>query len=138
MRTSPTQLFRIAAVAEAVSWTGLLIGMVFKYLVVFNEIGVTVFGPIHGALFLVYLTLAVLLWRRRARAPPAPGGAGVWGGAAVRDRGVRTLGQPYRSVGPRRSAGGLSRVGPAGFRARRDPDRALAGRAVSPRSGAVE
>ncbi len=39
--------------------------MVFKYLVVFDEIGVKIFGPIHGALFVCYLVLAVLLWRRR-------------------------------------------------------------------------
>ncbi|MGQ0480483.1 MAG: DUF3817 domain-containing protein [Pseudonocardia sp.] len=73
MLTSPTRLFRIAAFAEAVSWTGLLIGMVFKYLVVFDEIGVKIFGPIHGALFVCYLVLAVVLWRRR----PWSGGTGV-------------------------------------------------------------
>ncbi len=61
--------FRAVAIAEACSWAGLLIGMVFKYLVVGNEIGVQVFGPIHGALFLAYLVVAVLTartfgWRR--------------------------------------------------------------------------
>jgi integral membrane protein len=50
------------AVAEALSWTGLLIGMVFKYLVVGNAIGVHVFGPIHGVLFLLYL---VVTWKVR-------------------------------------------------------------------------
>ncbi|MDT7667614.1 MAG: hypothetical protein QOC74_397, partial [Pseudonocardiales bacterium] len=40
MRSSETSWFRIAAVAEAISWTGLLIGMVFKYLVVHNAAGV--------------------------------------------------------------------------------------------------
>lgn len=54
--------FRAVAIAEAVSWTGLLIGMVFKYLVVFDDIGVKVFGPIHGVLFLLYL---VVTWRVR-------------------------------------------------------------------------
>lgn len=60
-----TRWLRIAAVAEAVSWTGLLIGMVFKYLVVRDAVGVHVFGPIHGAMFLAYLTISVLVWRRQ-------------------------------------------------------------------------
>ncbi|MDP9795778.1 integral membrane protein [Catenuloplanes nepalensis] len=54
------------AIAEAFSWTGLLIGMFFKYVVVGNEIGVKIFGPIHGALFTAYvvLTLAVAVRNR--------------------------------------------------------------------------
>ena len=65
MWSSETQRFRIAAIAEAISWTGLLIGMVFKYLVVHNAAGVHVFGPIHGVLFLVYVALAIVVWRRQ-------------------------------------------------------------------------
>ncbi|MGH4025010.1 MAG: DUF3817 domain-containing protein [Pseudonocardiaceae bacterium] len=57
-------MFRAVAVAEALSWTGLLIGMVFKYLVVGDDIGVKIFGPIHGALFLLYLAVTVLVCRR--------------------------------------------------------------------------
>ena len=52
--------FRVVAIAEACSWAGLLIGMVFKYLVVGNEIGVQVFGPIHGALFVGYVVVAIV------------------------------------------------------------------------------
>jgi integral membrane protein len=70
MRSSDVRWFRVAAVAEAISWTGLLIGMVFKYLVVFDEIGVKIFGPIHGVLFLVYVALAVAVWRRRRWSVP--------------------------------------------------------------------
>lgn len=55
--------FRVVAVAEACSWAGLLIGMLFKYLVVGNEIGVQVFGPIHGALFVGYVLVTVLAAR---------------------------------------------------------------------------
>ncbi|MBO0874700.1 MAG: DUF3817 domain-containing protein [Pseudonocardia sp.] len=66
MRSWDVRWFRIAAITEAISWTGLLIGMVFKYLVVFDEIGVKIFGPIHGVLFLAYVTLAVIVWRRRS------------------------------------------------------------------------
>lgn len=51
--------FKIAAIAEALSWAGLLIGMFFKYVVVHNEIGVKIFGPVHGVIFIAYLlTLA--------------------------------------------------------------------------------
>lgn len=54
------KVFRVAAVAEACSWLGLLIGMFFKYVAVENEVGVQIFGPVHGALFVAYL--ASLLW----------------------------------------------------------------------------
>jgi integral membrane protein len=61
-RTSVT-LFRVAAFAEAFSWAGLLVGMFVKYGPADNEIGVKVFGPIHGTLFLLYL-VSVLLVRK--------------------------------------------------------------------------
>jgi len=60
---NPVFAFRAVAIAEAVSWTGLLIGMVFKYLVVGDDIGVSVFGPIHGGLFLLYLVVTLLVRR---------------------------------------------------------------------------
>lgn len=49
---SPRQVltaFRAIAAVEAVTWAGLLVGMFFKYVVVHNEIGVQIFGPIHGS-----------------------------------------------------------------------------------------
>ena len=55
--------FRVVAIAEACSWAGLLVGMVFKYLVIGNETGVTVFGPIHGALFVAYVVVALVAAR---------------------------------------------------------------------------
>jgi integral membrane protein len=57
------RVFRVAAIAEACSWIGLLIGMAFKYLVVFDDVGVRVFGPIHGALFIAYVVVALLTAR---------------------------------------------------------------------------
>ncbi|MET7418683.1 DUF3817 domain-containing protein [Dactylosporangium sp. NPDC005555] len=54
------RVFRFAAIGEACSWAGLLIGMFFKYVVVENEIGVKIFGPVHGAMFVAYL--AALVW----------------------------------------------------------------------------
>lgn len=56
--------FRIAAVAETLSWAGLLAGMFFKYVVVHNDLGVFVFGRLHGAMFVFYL--GTLLWVARA------------------------------------------------------------------------
>jgi integral membrane protein len=60
------RLFRVAALLEAVSWAALLTGMFFKYVVVHDEIGVKIAGPIHGALFILY-SLSVLLVRERLR-----------------------------------------------------------------------
>ncbi|GAA3235827.1 hypothetical protein GCM10017691_33520 [Pseudonocardia petroleophila] len=57
------RLFRVVSVAEACSWVGLLVGMLFKYVVVFDDIGVTVFGPIHGALFVAYVAVTLLTAR---------------------------------------------------------------------------
>ncbi|WP_327587537.1 DUF3817 domain-containing protein [Nonomuraea sp. NBC_00507] len=53
------RLFRLVAIAEALSWTGLLVGMFFKYIVVVGELGVKIFGPIHGALFLLYVAAVI-------------------------------------------------------------------------------
>lgn len=66
MLANPVAWFRAVAVAEAVSWVGLLVGMLFKYVVVGDALGVHVFGPIHGVLFLGYLALALLLRARLA------------------------------------------------------------------------
>jgi integral membrane protein len=52
---SPVGRFRIVAIAEALSWLGLLIGMFVKYVVVHDPIGVKIMGPIHGALFVAYI-----------------------------------------------------------------------------------
>ena len=59
MRRIPA-LFVAVAIAEACSWAALLVGMFFKYVVVHNEIGVRIAGPIHGALFMAYLAVTVL------------------------------------------------------------------------------
>lgn len=56
-------IFRVIAIAEAASWLGLLIGMFFKYGPTGNAIGVEVFGPIHGAIFVAYVVVALLCVR---------------------------------------------------------------------------
>jgi integral membrane protein len=60
--STPGRAFRLFAIAEACSWAGLLIGMFFKY-VVGNDIGVQIFGPIHGALFVAYVVVSLVAHR---------------------------------------------------------------------------
>jgi integral membrane protein len=55
--------FRTVAVAEALSWIGLLVGMYVKYVPETTELGVKVFGPIHGGIFVAYLVVTVLASR---------------------------------------------------------------------------
>ena len=66
MPNTTLRLFRAAALLEAVSWGALLVGMFFKYVVVHDEIGVKIAGPIHGAFFILYV-LSVLLVREQLR-----------------------------------------------------------------------
>lgn len=51
--------FAAAAVAEAVTWLGLFVGMLVKYVGSGNERGVQVFGMVHGVVALVYVAVAV-------------------------------------------------------------------------------
>ena len=47
-------VFRVAAVAEALSWAGLLVGMFLKYVVhSSHEGGVPVLGMVHGVIFVL-------------------------------------------------------------------------------------
>ena len=55
--------FRAVAVAEALSWAGLLAGMYVKYVPQTSEVGVQVFGPIHGAVFIAYVVVALVAAR---------------------------------------------------------------------------
>ena len=65
-RSKHARVFRAVAIAEALSWTGLLNGMLFKYVLSDNEIGVKIFGPIHGGIFVAYV-LTVLAVRKPLR-----------------------------------------------------------------------
>ena len=55
--------FRVVALAEAVSWALLLAGMFVKWVLGTSEVGVQVAGPIHGAVFVAYVVLALVAWR---------------------------------------------------------------------------
>ena len=62
--------FRVVAVVEALTWVGLITGMVLKYGPAGNESGVHLFGPLHGAAFLAYLACVLAVrtafrWRPR-------------------------------------------------------------------------
>ena len=52
--------FRTIAIAEAISWAGLLIAMIFKWVVQADphtgvQGGVPIMGPIHGGVFIAYV-----------------------------------------------------------------------------------
>ncbi|MDQ2749855.1 MAG: DUF3817 domain-containing protein [Pseudonocardiales bacterium] len=55
--------FRAVAVAEAISWLALIVATVVKY-TADQPIGVKILGPIHGALFLGYVILAIVVRAR--------------------------------------------------------------------------
>jgi uncharacterized protein len=56
--------FRFAAIAEAITWLGLLVGMAVKYFGSGSEAGVQVFGMIHGIVVLVYFAVTLLAAKR--------------------------------------------------------------------------
>jgi integral membrane protein len=68
---SPTRVravFRTVAFAEAVSWAGLLVAMVLKWIVQDDphaglEGGVPIMGPIHGVLFIGYVAMCFVARR---------------------------------------------------------------------------
>lgn len=66
MSLSPKNLYGIVAVAETVTWTGLIAAMIARY--GFNTDGPWFFvaGISHGTVFLAYCTVAVLVgWNQR-------------------------------------------------------------------------
>ena len=56
--------FRYAAIAEAITWLGLLVGMAVKHLGSGSETGVEVFGLIHGIVVLAYFAVTLLAAKR--------------------------------------------------------------------------
>jgi integral membrane protein len=53
------RIFVLVAWIEALTWTGLLIGMFLKYGTDTTERGVELFGPIHGVAFIAYATVTI-------------------------------------------------------------------------------
>ncbi len=54
------RLFAIAAFAEGLTWAGLLVGMLLKYGTGTTDLGVWLFGRLHGAAFLFYLLVTLV------------------------------------------------------------------------------
>jgi integral membrane protein len=63
MNSRIVSAFRIIAVVEALTWLGLLVGMYFKWIAETSEVGVKVFGPIHGGVFVLYIAIALVTAR---------------------------------------------------------------------------
>ena len=59
---TPRSLFRGLAVTEAITWALLLAGMFLKYVTETTELGVQVFGMVHGVVFIAYCLATLLLW----------------------------------------------------------------------------
>ena len=59
---TPVRLYRLVARAEALTWALLLVGMFLKYVTDTTELGVRVFGMLHGVVFIAYCLTTVLLW----------------------------------------------------------------------------
>jgi integral membrane protein len=60
--------FRTIAIAEAISWAGLLITMFFKWIVAADpntgaQGGVPIMGPIHGVVFIGYVVMCLVARR---------------------------------------------------------------------------
>lgn len=54
------------AIAEAITWAALLIGMFFKYVTQTTDVLVSIFGAVHGGVFLIYCVVtAVAAFRLR-------------------------------------------------------------------------
>lgn len=69
MFSTATARFRTIAVAEAVSWALLLIGMFFKYVVVHTQVLVQVFGWVHGIVFVSYVVCTLLTHKSQRWTP---------------------------------------------------------------------
>lgn len=58
---TPRSLFRSLAVAEAITWAGLLSGMFLKYVTESTDLGVRIFGMVHGVVFIAYCLVTVIV-----------------------------------------------------------------------------
>lgn len=59
---TPRTLYRVAATAEAITWALLLVGMFLKYVTETTELGVSIFGMVHGVVFIAFCLTTVLVW----------------------------------------------------------------------------
>jgi len=59
--TRPGRAFAVVAWIEAFTWAGLLVGMFLKYVTQTTEAGVWLFGRLHGAAFVAYVVITVVV-----------------------------------------------------------------------------
>lgn len=59
------KLFAAAALIEGATWAGLLVGMLLKYGTQTTELGVWLFGRLHGLAFLFYVVASVYAGMRQ-------------------------------------------------------------------------
>jgi len=123
---TPRTLFSWLARAEAVTWTLLLVGMALKYVTHTTELGVRVFGLVHGVVFLAFVLVALVLrvdqrWQPRATALVL--------GAAVLPFATLWV---ERAVESGRLAGGTWRLAPGGDGPRTASEHLVAAALVRP------
>lgn len=58
---TPLQVFRVAAVTEAFTWAGLLVGIFLKRVTHTTDLGVQVFGMLHGVAFVAFCLVTVIV-----------------------------------------------------------------------------
>lgn len=134
--SSPLRLFRTVAVAEAVTWGLLLFGMFLKYVTETTEVAVSVFGMIHGVVFIAYVLTALVVWVDQ-RWSPVRGVLGlaaavppfftVWFDRATEQRGL--LGDRWRLADGTTTPAGPAEEAVAGLLRR--PARAAVGGVVA-------
>ncbi len=60
-QVTPRSFYRVVAIAEAVTWTLLIAGMLLKYVFDAGNLGVLIGGSLHGLVFVTYAATAVLV-----------------------------------------------------------------------------
>jgi len=58
---TPRGLFRGLAVSEAITWALLLVGMFLKYVTETTDVAVSIFGMVHGVVFIGYCLVTLLV-----------------------------------------------------------------------------
>ena len=128
---TPRTMFTWLARAEVVTWTLLLFGMGLKYLTRATDLGVRVFGLVHGVVFLAYVLLALVLWvdqRWRLRQVVAVIAAGIVPFATL---------WVERQATRARLVTGRWRLAPEGDAARTAPERLVAAALSRPTAAAL-
>lgn len=63
-RVTPRRFFRVVAIAEAITWTLLIAGLLMKYVFTMGELGdlaVRIGGTIHGFVFITYAATVIIV-----------------------------------------------------------------------------